>query len=68
MRTKTRIERVSNEFSQELNRMWLATGRQITKVNITRQIAHNMKNQKQKKSPKYKINYWPLANRVDEVY
>jgi len=67
MRTTTRLERVHNEFSDELNKMWDKCGRQITKVSLTRQIANQMR-QNNKKTPKYIVNYWPMSNKKVRVY
>ena len=63
MKTKTRLERVHIDLSNVLRDMQLKT--RLPKVEISRQIAKQFK---ARKTPKYRINYWPLANRVDEVY
>ena len=61
----TRLERVHPDFSDMLNKMWNATGKEITKVNLTKRIANQLN---QKKQPKYIVNYWPISKKKVRVY
>jgi len=61
----TKIVRVHADFSDTLNKMWNDSGREISKVSLTKQIANQLK---QKKNPKYIINYWPLSKKKVRIY
>ena len=63
----SKIERVHTDFSRELEKMWNGCGREVTKVNLTKQIARQLK-EKNRRKPRYQINYWPLSNKVENVY
>jgi len=62
---RTRLERVHSDFSDMLNKMWNETGREISKVSLTKRIASQLN---QKKRPKYIVNYWPLSKKKVRVY
>jgi len=64
---KSKIERVHINFADELDKMWKQRNREVTKVDITRQIADQMKAMN-KKNPRYIINYWPISKRKVKVY
>jgi len=62
---RTRGERVHADFSDLLNKMWNDSGREISKVSLTKRIAKQLKT---KKNPKYVVNYWPLSKKKVRVY
>jgi len=65
--SSSKIERVHNDFSEVLNKMWNDNGRQISKVNLTKNIANQLRQNNQKR-PRYIVNYWPISKRKVKVY
>jgi len=64
---QSRIERVHQEFADELNKMWEKCNREVSKVNLTKKIAGQIR-ENNRQNPRYIVNYWPLSKRKVKVY
>ena len=61
------LRRVSNDFWNEVEKIYRKNKGMIPKTMITKQIASQMKSMG-RKQPKYVVNYWPISRRKVRVY
>ena len=63
----TSLRRVSNDYWNEVEKIYKQNNGMISRVNITKQTAEILKNRR-KKRPRYIVNYWPISKRKVKVY
>ena len=61
------LRRVSNDFWNEVEKIYRKNKGMIPKTMITKQIASQMKAMG-RKQPKYVVNYWPISTKKVRVY
>lgn len=63
----THLRRVSDDFWNEVMKIHRKNRGLIPKTSITKQIAAEIR-AKNKKQPRYEVNYWPLSRKKVKIY